>query len=67
MIFKWTLSYPSHPAKGKWHKINPEYVQETLCGRLIAPDWQREIEFPPEDPTKSYRVCRKCLKRSPGL
>ena len=31
---RWVLSYPSHPDKGRWHKVNRLSPHETICSRL---------------------------------
>jgi hypothetical protein len=57
---KWAISYPSRPARGKWHKIKTPRLYETSCSRDIPWDWLRTAQEPPE----GVRICRQCLDKT---
>ena len=60
---QWVLSYPSHYERGRWHKIHPNWVNHTLCGRPIPADWRQEANFPLMDDAVTNKVCQRCYSK----
>jgi hypothetical protein len=69
--FKWALSYPSRPERGRWHKIDFDFTDRagqgifTLCGTKITEGWRRVKNFPLMDDSVTNRVCKHCYKKDP--